>query len=180
MRTLRTVFGDWRYLLMAAAISAAVFAAAVWFPNLRLLALIWGDAPLADAFLLSLRLLKSITTNFTLLSALYTAAISLLIGVNVALITYVLRRRARGVSSADAAMGTAGVIAGAAGIGCAACGSLLVASILASVGGAGLLALLPFQGGEFGILGVALLGTVTYRLTRHIGTPAVCEPITTP
>lgn len=171
------VFRHWNYVALSAAVSIVVFIITTWLPNFKLLWTIWSDPSIAlgDKFIFPVRLLESITTNFTVLSATYTVAIALLVGINVALATYILREQRRQLSTAGITAGTFGILSGSVGMGCAACGSLIVSSLLATVGGAGALALLPLRGGEFGLLGVVLLGIATYYLVRHISKPPVCE-----
>jgi hypothetical protein len=97
-------------------------------------------------------------TNFTLFSALSTLAIAYLFGVNSALLAYYIRRRQTEVSNTSGhSAGVLGMVSGIFGIGCAACGSVIIPSFLILVGAGGLLALLPFHGAEFGLLGVILL-----------------------
>ena len=48
-------------------------------------------------------------------------------------------------------------------------------SLLGTAGGIGVIALLPLRGGEFGILGIVLLGIATYLLAKQISKPMVCE-----
>ncbi len=177
MNAARIVFRNWSHALLAGATSLAVFMVATWFPNLRLIMSIWSDssATLADKITLPIRLLESITTNFTVLSASYTIAIAILAGVNVAFIAYIVRRQKERLSAAGMTVGILGIFSGATGLGCAACGSLIISSLLATTGGASALVLLPLRGGEFGILGVGLLFAATYSLAKHITKPASCE-----
>lgn len=172
------VFRRPSYVALAAVVAFAVFAFAAWLPNVRLLFSIvtTSDVPLADKLTFPLRLLESITTNFSVLSALYTVAIALLTGINVALITYYVRHRKQQLSQAGIAASGLGILLGTAGLGCAACGSLILTSLLGIVGGASLLAALPLRGGEFGIVGVMLLLGAAYLLAKQINKPLVCEP----
>lgn len=180
MNAFRIVIRHWNYVALSAAVSLVVFVIAAWFPNLRLLWVIWFDSSIAlvDKVIFPIRLLESITTNFTALSASYTIAISVLVGINIAFVVYILKRQKQQLSAAGVTAGTFGILSGATGLGCAACGSLIISSLLATAGGASVLALLPLRGGEFGLLGVLLLGIATYFLARHITKPPVCEVIT--
>lgn len=175
------VFRNKSYLLLSGAVALVVFAFAVWFPNVRLLFSLITDSvvPVSVKISFPIRLLESITTNFTALSASYTIAIAVLTGINIAFVIYVLKRQKQQLSAAEVTTGTFGILSGATGLGCAACGSLVISSLLATAGGASVLTFLPLRGGEFGILGVILLGTSTYFLARHIAKPPVCEITTT-
>lgn len=165
------------YALLALITSAVVFAFAVWFPNLPLIVKIMGHPgiSLLQKLDLPISLLGSIATNFTLLSALYTIAIALLFGVNLAMTIYFLRRKVSEVRQSGVATGFIGLASGVLGMGCAACGSLLLTSGLSLVGASGILAFLPLAGGEFGILGVILLLISIYFIAKQIQNPAVCK-----
>ena len=171
------MFKNKLYILLAGVVALVVFAFAVWLPNIRLLFSLITDPTVPVSFKLTfpLRLLESITTNFSALSASYTIAIALLTGINVALITYYVRRQKQQLSQAGVTVGTFGIVSGVLGMGCAACGSLILASILGTAGGTGVLLALPLKGGEFGIIGVILSGIAAYLLAKQINKPAVCE-----
>lgn len=177
LQALQTVFRRPLYVLLALITSAAVFAFAVWFPNLPLIVEIMGHSgvPLSRKLYLPISLLGSIVTNFTLLSAAYTIIIAVLFGINLAMIVYFLRRRVDEVKQAGMATGLLGITSGVVGMGCAACGSFLLTSILSLVGASGILAFLPLAGGEFGILGVILLGVSLHITAKQIQNPAVCK-----
>lgn len=178
VKTLYTVFRRPIYLLTAAAIAAAVFVFAVWLPNFPLIATVLtqeGVTPVAKlAFLVSL--MSSITTNFTVVSASYTIAIAILFGVNTALLLYYVRRVQVGGSRFGGAGGASlgGLVSGILGIGCAACGTFILSSLLVLIGAGGVLSYLPFGGEEFGFIGVALLLYAGYALIKKIEAPLVC------
>lgn len=170
------VFKNKSYLLLAGAVALLIFAFAVWLPNVRLLFTLVTDptVPISVKVSFPIRLFESITTNFTTLSASYTIAIAILTGINVALFVYYVKRQ-RQLAQGGLAVGSIGIVSGILGMGCAACGSLILTPLLGTVGGIGVIALLPLRGGEFGILGVILLGIATYLLAKQIGKPMVCE-----
>lgn len=172
----QTVFKDWRYVFLSVFVAALAFAFATWLPNLQLLYSILKDplVPLGDKLTLPINLLDSITTNFTILTASYTIAIAVLTGINFALAMYQIIRQRQSFSGTGAFASSLGVLSGFFGIGCAACNSLVLVSVLGIVGGAGVVPLLPLQGGEFGIAGVLLLGAATYVLARQITSPLGC------
>ncbi len=166
------------YTLLAASIALVTFAMAVWMPNLGLIAQIIVDpgATLSQKVSLPLSLVGSIRTNVSVLTALYTIAIPVLFGVNVAMMVYYLKRRVPAAKRMGLSAGLLGMASGTLGIGCAACGSFILTSALSSFGGAGALFLLPLRGGEFGILGVALLGMSIVALAKRIEDPLICKP----
>lgn len=118
----------------------------------------------------------SLATNFTILAAVSVVLIALLFGVNAALLVYYIRRM-QSQTGRMAVAGTTtvgGFVAALLGIGCAACGSAVVAIMLQLVGVGWLVSYLPLHGAEFGLLGVLLLCVTTWTLIRKINQPAVC------
>jgi len=176
-QALQKVFRKPIYILLALVTSFAVFAFAVWLPNISLIVKVMGHPgiSLTQKLDLPISLLGSIVTNFTLLSALYTITIAILFGINVAIFVYFLRRRITDVEQSGIATGFFGITSGVIGMGCAACGSFLLTSLLSLVGASGILAFLPLGGGEFGILGVILLSVSIYLTAKKIQNPAVCK-----
>lgn len=176
-QALRKVFRKPTYALLALATSVAMFAFAVWLPNISLIVSVMAHPGISFSQKLDLpiSLLGSIATNFTALSASYTIAVAILFGINIAMIVYFLRRRIAQVKQAGVAAGFFGITSGVIGMGCAACGSLLLTSILSLFGASGVLAFLPLAGGEFGILGVILLAISLYLTAKQIQNPAICK-----
>ena len=176
-RALLVVFRKPAYALTALLVALVAFAMAVWMPNLGLIAQVITDPDIAlsKKIMLPVTLLFSISTNFSVLSALYTIAIPILFGVNVAMMIYYLKRRIGVAKQSAMNAGFAGMASGIFGIGCAACGSFLLTSILSSLGAAGALFFLPLRGGEFGILGVVLLGLSIILVAKQIQNPLVCK-----
>lgn len=168
MRAVLNTLKTGRALVISVGVSVGVFALAVWLPNLQLLAIVWGNAatPILDKVTLPLTLLSAITTNFTPLSAVYTVVIAMLAGINTALTVELTR--ARRVQASGIMTGVSGVVAGAFGLGCAACGSLILTALVGTTAGVGALAFLPLGGSEFGLIGVGLLSYSTYLLSKQI------------
>lgn len=177
IRALQKIFQNPAYVLLAFVISASVFAFAVWLPNIPLIVkvTVHPGVPLLQKVALPVSLLGSITTNFSLLSASYTVAIAILFGLNLAMVVYAVRSKVASVNQSGIAAGFLGIGSGVVGVGCAACGSFILTSILSTLGGAGILALLPFRGGEFGIIGVIALAYALYLLSRRINRSPMCE-----
>tara|TARA_B100000508_G_C11462412_1_gene279859 strand:+ start:2732 stop:3283 length:552 start_codon:yes stop_codon:yes gene_type:complete len=175
-----TVLRKPRYLLTAIVVAVSVFTLAVWLPNFSLLGQVLhpdsaGSVSEKASFLWSLY--GSIGTNFTVVSATYTIIIAVLFGVNISLLAYYISRMrggVRGVGSTSAA-GIGGLVSGIFGIGCAACGTFILTSVLALFGATGFLAILPLGGEEFGLIGVGLLVYSIYLLAKKINDPLVCE-----
>jgi hypothetical protein len=159
-QALTRVFNEWTYALIAVLVAFVVFVLATWLPNLEL---VWKiiaspSVPLLDKVNVLASLVGSIRTNFSDFSAVSTIAVAVLFGVNTAMVTYYVRLRRRL----------------SLGIGCAACGTFALGPILSFVGATGLITLLPFDGQEFGLLGIALLGFSIFLAAKKINEPLVC------
>lgn len=165
------------YIALALMVSVCVLAVAILLPNTTLLTLLWtsDSTSVLGKFLVTMSLLGSLTTNFSLLSALTTVSISLLVGVNVALMFYLYRRQKYFLTRGSVATTSVGALFGMFSVGCAACGSIILTSFLGVVGGIGALTYLPLRGQEIGILGVLILGYTTFLLVRTITKPLTCD-----
>jgi len=170
------VFARPAYIALASVLALAAFLAAVWFPNFGLIGevLAASEAPLADRLGIAFSLLGGIATNFDLLTAGYTIAIAGLFGLCTAMTAHLLTLRRTAAAGRNIVIGSGGVASGVVGIGCAACGSLVLGGVLPFAGAAAALAALPLGGAEFGILGVVLLLVSLLLLSRAIARPAAC------
>ena len=177
LEALQKVFQKPKYLLLAFGTSLVMFAFAVWLLNIPLIIKVMGHSEISfrDKFDLPVSLLGGIVTNFTLLSASSTILIAVLFGVNVAMIVFFLKRKIIEVKQGGIITGFFGITSGIIGMGCAACGSFLLTSILSLVGASSVLLFLPLGGGEFGILGVVLLTISIHLIAKQIQNPAVCS-----
>lgn len=175
---LSAVFKQPRYVLIATFTSVTMFLLAVWLPNISLIAAVIssenGTLPEKAAFLLSL--IGSIATNFSVLSAVATVLIATLFGMNIALLTHYIRAKREGSIGIRTLSGAsaAGLVSGFLGIGCAACGTFILSSLLLLIGTGGILTFLPFGGEEFSIIGIGLLLYGLYSITKKTAEPNVC------
>jgi hypothetical protein len=176
-QALRKVFRNPVYILIALAVSFTIFAFATWLPNLRLISDVVSSSSviLSDKFMLLVSLLGALSTNFTWLSGSVTVIISILLGVYVAMLSYFFRHRVIEAKEAGTVTGILGLFSAMLGVGCAACGSFLFSGALSVVGAAGLLALLPLGGEEFGLIGIILLLISVRAVSKKITQPAVCK-----
>lgn len=175
---LMRVFRQPKYFLIAVTVTFVVFSAAILLPNIPVLLQVLGSGAVAlgTKVTLVLSLYGSLLTNYSALSASYMVAAAILFGLNSTLLVfYIANRRVRAENYAGNAATVAGMVAGVFGIGCAACGSIIISAFLALFGASGLLLLLPLQGAEFGLLAVGLLGFSVYQLTQRINDPLICE-----
>jgi len=172
----RQVFGNVRYLFIAGGTALSVFALSAWLSNIKLLIQVIGSstASVVDKLVIFGSFLGSIGTNFTLFSASYTIAIAIFFGINVAMFVYYIKRRREFVQQGGVATSLGGLVSGMFGIGCAACGTLVLAPLLALVGAGGIIAFLPFGGQEFGVLGVGMLAFSVVLTAKKIQDPLIC------
>lgn len=174
------VFKNGWYLSLALAIFVVGMSLVLLLPNLALITQVFltEGVALGIKLKLYLALYGSLFTNFTLASALITLGSVFLFSINIALLIFYIRRAqkgSRGIKKAQASS-FGGLIAGILGIGCAACGSVILSSLAVSLGAVGLLAFLPLHGGEFALLGIVFLLYSIFLLVKKINDPLVCIP----
>ena len=180
LKNVRVAFGQVfaypLYIALAGVLAILAFLLAVWFPNLGLITQVFSDSnvPLAATLGIALSLLGGIGTNFSLLAAGYTVAIAVLFGLTAAMIAYLLKQRRIAAAGQSIAIGSGAVASGVLGVGCAACGSLILGVVVPSLGAAGALAALPLNGEEFGILSVALLFVSLSLISKNIAESIAC------
>jgi hypothetical protein len=177
--TLRIVFRNPVYALLASAVGVTVFSIAIWLPNIKLITTVLTSdtASILEKGMFVFSLYGGIMTNFTFVSALYTIAIAILSGIYTVLFLFYFRQRkakSSGVVSTGW-LGLGGIISGMFGLGCAACGTFLFTSLATTSSASALLLSLPFGGEEFGFLGMGLLAYSVYALLRKITSPMVCK-----
>lgn len=175
---LRRVFRHPRYVVGALGVSWLVFTAALLLPNWSILTQVLRSdvVGVTEKLFFTLTLYGTFATNFTVFSGLLLTITALLFGINIALLTFYIRRRQEGGHHEKlaqfASMG--GLLSALLGIGCAACGSVILTGLLGLLGAGGLLLLLPFHGVEFGVLGVVLLVVSIRYLMKRIMEPLTC------
>lgn len=177
LSVLKRVFRHVRYIVGASGVAFMVLSAALLLPNYDTLVqvLFSGTARLSIKISFVLSLYGSLLTNFTVFSALYLILISILFGINIALLTFYIRRRQEKSHNTTAHLASVGgMISAVLGIGCAACGSVVLTAVLSLFGASGLLLLLPFHGVEFGVFGLILLLISIRYLIKRVNDPLVC------
>ncbi len=177
LRAFHKVFQKLSYILIAFITSILIFLFAVWFPNIPLIVKIMNHPglSLSERLQFPVSLLGSITTNFSIFSASYTIIIAILFGINLSMVIYLLRNRLKNIKKSGVTTSFLGLISGIIGMGCAACGTLLLTVILSLFGVSWIISFLPLAGGEFGILAIFLLGLSIYTTAKQIQNPIVCK-----
>lgn len=175
IKTFTNIFEERRYKLIAISIfliSLFGSLSLIYLPLVRSYIEISNasNIPFSDLFP---ELLITIRSYFSPFHLIITFLITLLFGINIAIIAYYIRdyrNKLTGITTS-----TLGVILGVFGIGCASCGSLMLVAILSFLGIGTSLSFLPLGGRELGTLGVVLLVVSTYLLIRKIHKPSTCE-----
>jgi hypothetical protein len=175
---LQRVFGQLRYTVLASSIALLVLSGSLLLPNLGAITQVFGTDGIGiwakATFLVTLY--GTLFTNFSLLSALNLLLISTLFGINIALLVYYIRRQQVASANMTAHVTSiGGLVSGLLGIGCAACGSVILTALVGTFGASGFLVLLPFHGAEFGLLGVVFLVISIRYLIHRINDPLVCR-----
>lgn len=155
--TFQTVFQSKKNIILALTLALVVLLFSIWLPNLGLAGktIISSKLNFVEKLLFLFSSLAMLKSNFSLLSASLTILVSILFGINVVLIGSYFRKQIASQRILGASF--LGVFSGFLGIGCAACGSIILSSIFGTAATFGFMAKLPFRGQEFGILAVALL-----------------------
>jgi hypothetical protein len=168
---LRETFSSPEGWLVAFGGSACIVLFSVVLSNLKILGFILNE----DYFSFGLKLKSVLQTlwggrfTFGHEGGSVTLVLAGLFGVNTAFIERYMRRQVRLHHAAGAS--AIGVLVGLLGVGCAACGSALLASLL---GTGGALAALPLRGQEFSWIGIVLVVLSTFSLARKIVEPEAC------
>lgn len=172
------VFSNARYIFLALGVALTILSATLLLPNKSILfqVLMSESFSLTQKFAFVIKLFGSITTNFTFFSATYLLVVATLFAVNIVLLTFYIRRRQGSNHSKKAHFASiGGFVSGVLGIGCAACGSVVLTALFGLIGAGSIIAFLPLQGLEFGIVGIVLLLFSTHYLIKKISDPLVCK-----
>ncbi|MDP3995007.1 MAG: hypothetical protein Q8P78_00115 [bacterium] len=167
----KTVFANSRYAVLAFTVSLALFVFVAWLPNLQLLAFALASDTLSF-WRLVWQTPRFFAVNTTFFTAAVTATVIVFSGINIAMLAYYLKRRIK--TQRAAGVGIAGTLVGLLGVGCAACGSVILSSIFGLSAATGFLGFFPFNGVELGVIGAAALALSIRLLAKKIQNPDVC------
>lgn len=158
-------------------IAFLVFSFTVLIQNRLLIGAVLSEstATISEKIVFVGSLYGSILTNFSGFSAVTTITIAVLFGINFALLGFYIStvRSIRGsISAGSSSLG--GLISGLFGIGCAACGTFILSTVLTSFGAAGVLMIFPFRGEELSFIGIGLLTYSILIIGKKLQNPYVC------
>ncbi len=153
----------------------AVFSTAVILPNMLMLRAVFSLEAFgtAEKWNIARNLPSYFLSGYTLGNQVLIILLAVLTAVNVALFVSYLRHRLR--SERLAGTGVLGMLLGFLGIGCASCGSVILATVFGMSATLGFLGILPLQGAEFGALGTLLLIFSIFSLAAKITGADTCR-----
>jgi hypothetical protein len=155
-RTARLVLAGPVYAALAVVTALLALSAFVLGQNLALAEFaLTAPLGLGDRATILFGLYPFLGTNYGLVAEVLLVVIAALAGVDVAMVVYHFREH--GVAVKEGSGSTVGLVLGALGAGCAACGSAVLAGLLSLFGVAGAATLLPFDGLEFSVLALVAL-----------------------
>lgn len=109
----------------------------------------------------------------------FTVTVAILFGINIAMVAYYFKNKGA-ILRREGIVGFFGAFTGFLGVGCSACGSVALSSLLSMAGIGSALSYLPLGGREFAILSIFLLLLSIYQISRKISTSKICLSDTTP
>ncbi len=164
-----------RYLFLVLTIACVVYLTSIWAGDLRFLARIYADTKITNEKFIPLaeQLLLTSLQTAPMERVVPLALTAILVGLIGALFVLYVRTHGALPGHSGTASGVVGGIASVLGVGCAACGSLVLTSLF-GVGSVGALSLLPYQGAEIEYVGIFLLTLSAFLLHRALSRPRVC------
>ena len=105
-------------------------------------------------------------------SLFFTIIAFVLSGINIALLVYYMTHRVKIQHAAG--VGVIGIVISMVGVGCGACGSVLLTTLLGVGTGTQLLGWLPFAGIEFSLISIVIVIASSVYLLQTINKPDIC------
>lgn len=168
----------WRrpiYGLLSLAIAFAAWSVLLWLFNVNLLFYLLGNSSISWADKIS-TISSVYSSSFSFSSDLSstTLLVSLLLGINIAALVWVIRRR--GSSGVNKSSSYGAFVAAAIGSGCAACGTSLVTPLLSALGATSTVALSSFIGTSLNLLSLGLLLFSIYSVGQQVAIEQALKP----
>jgi len=155
----KEVFKNVSYSITVFVIAVFIFSFLILLPNLELIFRVGisSSASFSDLLSIMAGLIMSVTTSFSVLSVFYIVTISFLFSINILMVIYYIKMFKKIPRMKETASSVGGMVGGVLGVGCVACGSILLSPILSLLGVSAAVAFFPLKGSEFGILGIIAL-----------------------
>lgn len=173
--TFKLVFSTKKYIFLAVVIASLFFIGAITIPSVGALkfALTYSPATLLAKVKALGVIWPFFKANSTIWSRWLVILVSILSGINLAMLIFYLKRRIKLERSVGT--GFVGMVVGLLGVGCASCGSVVLSSIFGYTAVTSFLGVLPFHGIEIGVMGLSLLLLSIYLITQKIQNPNSCR-----
>ncbi len=172
---LQAIFQSWKYRLLFAGSTVLFWLLQIWLAHYALISFAFRTDVFSWKDKVNV-LINTIIMFFTTFPrdvqalALLTAV---LVGCNITFLAYYLRRQVRTLRAAGSSL--AGVMISLVGVGCSACGSVVLSSLIGFGAATRVLTILPLRGKEFSLLAISILAVSTCWVIKKILTPAVCR-----
>ncbi len=162
------------YVVLSVVVFLVFFLSAIFLANYSFLGYVIGSEKhsLLEKAMLFWTSIEYFKSGFTLSSQISTIIISILAGINVSIVTYYVRSKIK--LGRASGLGIFGIVSGIFGIGCSACGSILITSVFGLSTTTFITTKLPLHGAEFGIIGILLLLVSIYIICEKIANPSSC------
>lgn len=167
-RTIQLVLGIPRYTILAVLASVGSLSLFVLSRNLDLFVnvILLGNLSPTARFTVLVGLFPLVGNAYAVTSSILLIATAVLVGIDIALLTYYLRHRRLSVREGSGSL--VGVVFGTLGAGCASCGAAVLAGLFSLVGAGGVLTLLPLDGLEFTLVALVVLVLSVYWLAEGL------------
>lgn len=169
------VFRHPLYVALAGAIALSLLLATIWLANIGFVRFTVGT----EIFTTSAKVkilwssLRIFQTGFTPFSQIIAIIIALLSGINIALLAFYFRKRVALQSAAGTSL--LGIVIGFLGVGCTACGSVILSSLFGLTATAGFIGLFPLKGAEIGLFSILILAISIGIVAQKIQVPLACR-----
>jgi len=172
---IQEVMRNWRYFVLASVSAMVLFVFVIWLPNLSFVGHIITSPffTTSQKFSLLLGSLEAFKTNIMPFGRITLVISSVLFGINIGLFGFYAKSRVSLQKEAGFSLG--GTILGILGVGCASCGSFILTSVLGTGASVALVGSLPFEGHEFSIFGIIIIGISIVLTAKKIEEPLICK-----
>ena len=169
------VYKSWSYWLITVLSLVVITFFLFWLHNKDLLGFITNSNLFSffEKLKLYVNAFVNLGANFTSWTLVVTIFISVFTAMNVTFIVYFIKRRI--ALQRISGLGVFSIIFGLFGVGCSACGSVLLSSVLGITTATALMGYLPFNGKEIGIIAIIILAISNYIILYKIKNPPVCK-----
>ncbi|MCC6639136.1 hypothetical protein IT409_01095 [Candidatus Falkowbacteria bacterium] len=173
-KTFVRVFKNPRYTLLAIIVAIGLFCVSALIMNHSLVrfALTSDFLSATDTWKLLVGVVPTLINSTKGASLFLTIIAFIASGINVALLVYYMTHRVKVMHATG--VGVLGVLISLVGVGCGACGSVLLTTLLGVGAGTRLLGALPFAGLEFSVVAIGIVVASSIYLLNIINKPDVC------